>query len=71
MACREGDHGTLQITTRKLYSCLYKAGLLVQKVKQALWNGGIERSNVHSSKLNTPGINQWSDLVLLKSNFPL
>ena len=33
------------------------------KVKQALWKGGIERSNKPESKRNTPGLEKWQDLV--------
>ncbi|KAL3147226.1 hypothetical protein ABBQ32_002721 [Trebouxia sp. C0010 RCD-2024] len=32
------------------------------KVKQALWKGGIERSNKPASKRNTPGLQKWQDL---------
>lgn len=33
------------------------------QVKQALWNGGIQRSNKPPEKRHTPGLNQWEDLV--------
>ncbi|KAL3136487.1 hypothetical protein ABBQ38_005741 [Trebouxia sp. C0009 RCD-2024] len=35
------------------------------KVKQALWKGGIERSNKPASKRNTPGLQKWQDLTLM------
>lgn len=33
------------------------------QVKQALWNGGIQRSVKPASKRNTPGLQKWEDLV--------
>ncbi len=39
----------------------------MQQVKQALWNGGIQRSNKPASKRNTPGLQKWEDLVRLAS----
>ncbi len=33
------------------------------QVKQALWNGGIERSNKPQHVRNTPGLERWQDLV--------
>lgn len=38
---------------------------LALKVKQALWKGGIQRSNSSSKLSNTPGLQDWSDLVSL------
>ncbi|DBB01563.1 TPA: hypothetical protein ACH3X1_000211 [Trebouxia sp. C0004] len=35
------------------------------KVKQALWDGGIQRSNKPASKRNTPGLQRWEDLTLM------
>ena len=32
-------------------------------MKQALWQGGIQRANKPEGKRNTPGLQQWSDLV--------
>eukprot|EP00879_Flechtneria_rotunda_P014381 GHRR01015027.1.p2 GENE.GHRR01015027.1~~GHRR01015027.1.p2 ORF type:complete len:133 (-),score=32.59 GHRR01015027.1:1738-2136(-) len=37
--------------------------VLYLQVKQALWDGGIARSNKPIEKSNTPGLNSWSDLV--------
>eukprot|EP00879_Flechtneria_rotunda_P005612 GHRR01005908.1.p1 GENE.GHRR01005908.1~~GHRR01005908.1.p1 ORF type:complete len:167 (+),score=52.41 GHRR01005908.1:99-599(+) len=39
--------------------------MTVAEVKQALWDGGIARSNKPIEKSNTPGLNSWSDLALL------
>ena len=33
------------------------------QVKQALWDGGIARSNKPEGRRNTPGLQAWSDLV--------
>lgn len=33
------------------------------QVKQALWKGGIERSNKPQHVRNTPGLERWQDLV--------
>ena len=33
------------------------------QVKQALWMGGIQRSNKPPEKRNTPGLQSWQDLV--------
>lgn len=33
------------------------------QVKKALWAGGIQRSNKPPQKMNTPGLQQWEDLV--------
>ena len=35
------------------------------QVKQALWAGGIQRSNKPAAKRNTPGLQNWEDLVRL------
>ncbi|KAK9868786.1 hypothetical protein WJX84_008270 [Apatococcus fuscideae] len=35
------------------------------KVKQALWNGGIARSNKPAHKMHTPGLKSWEDLTLI------
>ena len=35
------------------------------QVKQALWQGGIERSNKPQHVRNTPGLERWQDLVRL------
>lgn len=35
------------------------------QVKQALWQGGIQRANKPEAECNTPGMQQWSDLVSL------
>mmetsp|Transcript_11621 Transcript_11621/g.29693 ORF Transcript_11621/g.29693 Transcript_11621/m.29693 type:complete len:171 (+) Transcript_11621:251-763(+) len=37
----------------------------VEKVKKALFDGGIARSNKPEGIRNTPGIQQWSDLELI------
>lgn len=37
--------------------------LLVLQLKQALWAGGISRSNKDPEKSSTPGLKAWSDLV--------
>ncbi|KAK9839277.1 hypothetical protein WJX81_005455 [Elliptochloris bilobata] len=36
----------------------------VARVKQALWDGGIQRSNKPESVRNTPGLHRWQDLTL-------
>lgn len=33
------------------------------QLKQALWAGGISRSNKNAAKSSTPGLKDWSDLV--------
>lgn len=33
------------------------------QVKQALWRGGIQRSNKDQVSSNTPGLHGWNDLV--------
>jgi hypothetical protein len=33
------------------------------QVKQALWAGGIQRSNKPAERRNTPGLQSWEDLV--------
>lgn len=33
------------------------------QAKQALWMGGIQRSNPAVGKSNTPGLQNWTDLV--------
>lgn len=38
---------------------------LGMQVKQALWDGGIRRSNKPKAVRNTPGLQQWQDLVRL------
>ena len=35
------------------------------KVKRALWEGGISRSNREDGKGSTPGMKEWGDLVSL------
>ena len=35
------------------------------QVKQALWDGGIRRSNKPKAGRNTPGLQPWQDLVRL------
>ncbi|EIE18483.1 hypothetical protein COCSUDRAFT_38586 [Coccomyxa subellipsoidea C-169] len=35
------------------------------KVKQALWAGGIQRSNKPKDKSSTPGLQKWEDLALI------
>jgi hypothetical protein len=35
----------------------------VHRVKQALFDGGISRSNKPEDVRNTPGVQQWDDLV--------
>ncbi|GMH39419.1 hypothetical protein BSKO_07317 [Bryopsis sp. KO-2023] len=37
----------------------------VAKVKQSLWNGGIQRSNKPPERRHTPGLNRWEDLALI------
>eukprot|EP01025_Chloroclados_australasicus_P043219 TRINITY_DN46078_c1_g1_i1.p2 TRINITY_DN46078_c1_g1~~TRINITY_DN46078_c1_g1_i1.p2 ORF type:complete len:102 (+),score=9.24 TRINITY_DN46078_c1_g1_i1:30-308(+) len=37
----------------------------VERVKQALWDGGIERSNKPEGKRSTPGLQKWEDLELI------
>ncbi|GAX84182.1 hypothetical protein CEUSTIGMA_g11605.t1 [Chlamydomonas eustigma] len=37
----------------------------VAKVKQALWSGGISRSNKPEGKRTTPGLRDWMDLELI------
>ena len=32
-------------------------------MKQALWDGGIQRSNKPAGVRNTPGLERWQDLV--------
>eukprot|EP00878_Enallax_costatus_P045881 GHUV01055403.1.p2 GENE.GHUV01055403.1~~GHUV01055403.1.p2 ORF type:complete len:123 (+),score=45.04 GHUV01055403.1:1487-1855(+) len=39
--------------------------MTVAQAKQALWAGGIARSNKPPEKSNTPGLRDWSDLALL------
>lgn len=39
------------------------AGVPGLQVKQALWAGGIQRSNKPEGKRHTPGLQKWEDLV--------
>jgi hypothetical protein len=37
----------------------------VARVKQALWAGGIQRSNKPEGRRSTPGLQKWEDLELI------
>lgn len=58
------------IDTHKKYSLHFFIHILLSpQVKQALWDGGIVRSNRTDGKGSTPGLRRWEDLVRDKQFF--
>ncbi|KAF5843779.1 hypothetical protein DUNSADRAFT_8295 [Dunaliella salina] len=47
------------------YRVTAKPDWSVEKVKQALWNGGIQRANAPEAMRSTPGLRKWQDLELI------